>query len=164
MQDYDEFLKKAIEAILFVSEKGVSISELSKILNISEEKALSFMDDLIREYENRGINIYKINGKYEMGTSPMVSSIIAKFLEDKREKLSKPALETLAIIYYHQPITKAEIEELRGVNCDGVINQLLERGLIKIVGRKETIGRPFLYGVTENFYKYFLIEDEKCKL
>jgi segregation and condensation protein B len=160
MQDYKNFLKRGIEGLIFLSNKGISPEEISKLLNINEDEVLEILQSLEEEYKNRGINLYKINGKYEFGTSPDIAPLISKFLEIRREKLSKSALETLAIIAYHQPITKAEIEVLRGVKCDGVLYSLLEKGLIKVLGRKNVIGRPFIYGVTDNFYKYFLIEEE----
>ncbi|MGB9857279.1 MAG: SMC-Scp complex subunit ScpB [Dictyoglomaceae bacterium] len=161
MQEYKNFLKKQIESLLFISDKPMTPSEISKWLKIDEREVIEILEILEEEYKDRGINLYKINGKYEFGTSPEVASLISRFLEEKREKLSKSALETLAIIAYHQPITKAEIEALRGVKSDRVIYQLLEKGLIKVVGRKDTVGRPLLYGISENFYKYFIIEDER---
>ncbi|MEN2984753.1 MAG: SMC-Scp complex subunit ScpB [Dictyoglomaceae bacterium] len=161
MREYKNFLKKQIEGLLFISDKPIGSSELAKFLKIDEKEILEILEELKEDYKARGINLYKINGKYEFGTSPDISSILAKFLKEKREKLSKPALETLAIIAYHQPITKGEIDILRGIKSDGVIYNLLEKGLIKVVGKKDIPGRPFLYAVSEKFYKYFLIEEEK---
>lgn len=161
MQEYKIFLKKQIEGLLFISDKPMSPSEISKWLKIDEREVIEILEILEKEYRDRGINLYKINGKYEFGTSLEVATLVSRFLEEKREKLSKPALETLAIIAYHQPITKAEIEALRGVRSDGIIYQLLEKGLIKVVGKKDTVGKPLLYGISEKFYKYFVIEDER---
>ncbi len=161
MQEYRNLLKKQIEGLIFISNKPVSSSEISKFLGIDEGEVLEILEELERDYKERGINLYKINGRYEFGTSPDISDFLLKFLKEKREKLSKSALEILSIIAYHQPITKAEIDALRGIKSDGIIHSLLEKGLIKIIGKKDTPGRPFLYGVSEKFYKYFLIEDEK---
>lgn len=161
MQEYKKLLKKQIEGLLFIANRPIGSSELSKFLRIEEKEVLEILGELEKDYKDRGINLYKINGKYEFGTSLEISSIIMRFLREKRERLSKSALETLAIIAYHQPITKREIDALRGIKSDGVINNLLEKGLIRIVGKKDSSGRPFLYSVSEKFYKYFLIEDER---
>ncbi|MCX7845787.1 MAG: SMC-Scp complex subunit ScpB [Dictyoglomaceae bacterium] len=161
MQEYRSFLKKQIEGLIFISNKPISSLEISKFIKIDEKEVLEILEELERDYEDRGINLYKINGKYEFGTSPEISGTIMRFLKEKREKLSKPSLETLAIIAYHQPITKGEIDALRGIKSDGIIYSLLEKGFIKIVGKKDAPGKPFLYGVSEKFYKYFLIEDER---
>lgn len=161
MQEYKNLLKKQIEGLIFVSNKPVSSSEISKFLKVDEKEVLEILEELERDYKDRGINLYKINGRYEFGTSSDISDFLLRFLKEKREKLSKSALEILSIISYHQPITKAEIDALRGIKSDGVIHNLLEKGLIEIIGKKDTPGRPFLYGVSEKFYKYFLIENEK---
>jgi len=159
MKELQEMLKKQIEALIFVSEKPISPREISKILEISEEEVEEIIMELKKEYENRGINLYRINGTYEFGTSPDTAPAVWRLISKKREKLTKSALETLAIIYYHQPITKAEIEAFRGVKVDGIISQLLDKRFIKIVGRKDTIGRPFLYGIGDEFYRYFIVEN-----
>lgn len=160
MEELKRIIKNQIEALIFVSEKPISIKEIAKYLEISEREAEELVEELRKEYENRGINIYKINGSYEFATSPEVAPVLWRYLSRKKERLSKVALETLAIIYYHQPITKSEIETIRGSRIDSVLNILLQKKLIKIVGRKETIGRPFLYGIGDEFYRYFTIEDE----
>lgn len=160
MEELKHIIKKQIEALIFVSDKPISIEEIAKYLEISEEEAEELVEELRKEYGSRGINIYKINGAYEFATSPEVAPVLWRYFSRKKERLSRAALETLAIIYYHQPITKAEIETIRGAKIDNILNTLLEKRLIKVVGRKESIGRPFLYGIGDEFYRYFTIEDE----
>ncbi len=160
MREIKHIIKNQVEALIFVSEKPISAKEIAKFLEISEKEAEEIIEELREEYQNRGINIYKINGAYEFATSPEVAPVLWRYLSKKRERLPRSALETLAIIYYHQPITKAEIEAIRGTRVDSILSILLEKKLIKILGRKETIGRPFIYGIGEEFYRYFTIEDE----
>jgi segregation and condensation protein B len=152
-------LKRIIEAILFVSEKPVMLTELKDVL---EEVDIGLIKETLSslksEYEslNGGLRINEVAGGFRMATEPSLSIWLNKLYRSRyTDKLTKPSLETLSIIAYKQPITKAEIELIRGVNVDGVINTLLERELIKIVGRKETIGRPILYGTTNQFLEYF---------
>lgn len=98
MQEYKKLLKKQIEGLLFIANRPIGSSELSKFLRIEEKEVLEILGELEKDYKDRGINLYKINGKYEFGTSLEISSIIMRFLREKRERLSKSALETLAII------------------------------------------------------------------
>lgn len=155
----DRELKRIIEAILFVSEKPVMIAELKDVLEDADPGLIKeTLSSLKNEYEslNRGLRINEVAGGFRMATEPSLSTWLNKLYKNRyTDKLTKPSLETLSIIAYKQPITKAEIELIRGVNVDGVINTLLERELVKIVGRKEAIGRPILYGTTNQFLEYF---------
>jgi len=153
-----EQIKGIIESLLFTSEKPVSIKILNTILNVSEVYLKEIIDELIEEYKSRnsGIMIIKIEDSYQMVTNPQYAEWIKIFKNvNTNNKLSEQALETLAIIAYKQPITKAEIEKIRGVNSDYAIKTLMEKKLIKIVGKKEVPGRPFLYGTTKEFLKVF---------
>uniref|UniRef100_A0A7C3WUJ9 SMC-Scp complex subunit ScpB n=1 Tax=Dictyoglomus turgidum TaxID=513050 RepID=A0A7C3WUJ9_9BACT len=161
MRELRQKYKKQIEAILFVSDKPISSKEIAKILDMDDKEVEELLEELKKEYEERGINIYKINDGYEFATSPDTADAIWRYTSKGTERLSRSALEVLAIIYYHQPVTKAEIEAIKGTKVDGILSNLLERKLIKIVGRKETIGRPFIYGIGEEFFRYFIIEDKK---
>ncbi|ACI19736.1 SMC-Scp complex subunit ScpB [Dictyoglomus thermophilum] len=161
MREIRLIAKKQIEALIFIAEKPLYPEEIAKLLEMSVDEVEEVLKELKEEYENRGINLYKINGAYDFATSPEVAPVLWRYASRKRERLSKAALETLAIVYYHQPITKVEIETIRGAKVDSVLSTLLEKKLIKIVGRKETIGRPFLYGIGDEFYRYFTIEDEE---
>ena len=108
---------------------------------------------------NRGIKVFKIDDKYQLGTKPENEKYIVKLLKtNQRQSLSQAAIETLSIISYKQPITRVEIEEIRGVRSDKAIQTLLEKDLIKESGRLEVVGRPILYGTTDNFLKQFGIE------
>jgi segregation and condensation protein B len=152
-------LMPVIECLLFSTQEPLSINRISKILEDMPLKTIrNIISDLKREYEENkhGIQIVEIAGGYQMATKPEFSSHILKLDRQKRRSpLSTPALETLAIIAYKQPITRAEIESIRGVDSSGVIHNLTEMDLIKIVGKKEIVGRPPLYGTSEDFLRVF---------
>jgi segregation and condensation protein B len=116
------------------------------------------LEELRDEYEksNRGIRIVEIAGGFQMVTSPLLATFIKKLYKGRRvERQSRPALETLAIVAYKQPVTKLEIEAIRNVDVDGIVRSLLEKGLIRIAGRKNAPGRPYLFGTTRQFLEYF---------
>ncbi|HOA83195.1 MAG TPA: SMC-Scp complex subunit ScpB [Thermodesulfovibrio thiophilus] len=153
-----EQLKSIIESILFIAEKPVSIKILKTILNISENHIKEVIRELINEYKSRnsGIIILNIEDSYQMVTNPENAEWIKIFKNlNVNNKLSEQAFETLAIIAYKQPITKAEVEKIRNVNSDYAIKSLIEKKLIKIIGKKDVPGRPFLYGTTKEFLKLF---------
>ncbi len=150
--------KGAIEAILFMASGPLEIREIARILEIEPPIIRRIIDQLANEYEHRGggLEIVEIAGGYQMRTRVEYASWIERFYGLQREaKLSRPTLETLAIIAYHQPITKAEIETIRGVDVQASLKRLLEKNLIKIAGRKKVIGRPLLYKTTKEFLRYF---------
>ncbi len=152
-------LKPALEALIFASDKPVTIEQLKKVLGIPDAPVLrKAIDDLRSEYEaqGRGLRIIEIAGGFQMIASTEFSSFLKKLFKNRlSEKLSKPALESLAIIAYKQPLTKSEIESLRNVNVDGVMKSLLEKDLIRICGRKKIPGRPFVFGTTRIFLEHF---------
>lgn len=167
-----ENLKSIVEAVIFASDVPLSLKQLKEIVNepskpftkngdqtkISEQDIKNAIDELNREYAQRGsaFRIIEIAEGYQFATLPEFAKWVGKlFKERAKKKLSQPALETLAIIAYKQPISKPEIEAIRGVNVDHIIKTLLEKKLITIVGRADTIGRPLLYGTTKEFLKYF---------
>lgn len=150
--------KKIIEAILFVSNEPVSEKRLKDFLSLSEKEIEEIISSLNDEYEKtaRIFRIRKIAKGYQLFTLPEYSDYLNKFYTDKKKKrLSPSALEVLAIIAYHQPITKQEIEKIRGVDSTYILNILLEKKLIKIEGRAKKPGAPFLYSLTKEFLKYF---------
>ncbi len=154
--------KSLIEALLFVSGEPLAISSLKNITDIPETELTQFMEELIAEYRERngGLLIVEIANGYQIVTHPSYALWIKKFKSTSTaNKLSMAALETLAIIAYNQPIIKAELENIRGVNSDGVVKTLLDRRLIKIMGRKEVPGKPLLYGTTREFLQYFGLKD-----
>jgi segregation and condensation protein B len=154
--------KALLEALLFISGEPLSPKELKEVVDLHEADIEDLMEDLIMEYAERdsGVLIGRIAGGYQMHTNPRLNELLRKFSGSvKSQKLSPAALETLAIIAYRQPVTKAEVENLRGVNSDGIVKSLLEKRLIKIMGKKEAPGRPLLYGTTREFLQYFSLND-----
>jgi len=151
--------KSVIEALLFASEKPITIEQIKNVLdNLNPAEIRTILEGLIAEYEqsNRGIRIVEVAGGFQMITSTNFAPFLKKFYKGRNtERLSKPALETLAIIAYKQPLTRAEIEFLRDVNVDGVMKSLTDKNLIRISGRKKAPGRPFVYGTTRQFLEHF---------
>lgn len=150
-----------IESLLFVHGDPLSIKDISEIIEEDEIYIEEVMDRLEKIYENsnRGIKLFKIEDKYQLGTKPENEIYIVKLLRtNQRQSLSQAAIETLAIISYKQPVTRIEIEEIRGVRSDKAIQTLLDKELIKESGRLEVVGRPIVYGTTDNFLKQFGIE------
>lgn len=158
----NENIKSVFEAVLFVSKRPVTIKELKKLCpegsKLKDTEIAAIIEELKIEYiqSKKSFRIIEIAGGYQLRTSPEYASYISKFFQlDKTESLSQPALETLAIIAYRQPVTKATIEGVRGVDSAGVLKSLYDKGLIKITGRIEIPGRPFIYGTTEKFLEHF---------
>jgi segregation and condensation protein B len=151
-------LKSIIVSLLFVNEKPIETPELCEVLGCSRKDLEKILDELMAFYQdaNQGLCIVRVAGGYQMCSLPDNEEWIKKLYHGRNaQKLSIAALESLAIIAYKQPITKMEIEAIRGVNVDGVLRNLTNLGLIKIEGRKEVIGRPFLYITTRKFLEYF---------
>ena len=158
-----EEIKHIIEAVMFAYAEPISIKELNDIINeeLASKEIEYMLNNLINEYKenNRGIQIIKLQDKYQMCTNKDYSSFIKKVLEPKKKKsLTQTTLETLTIIAYKQPITKVEIEDIRGVKSDKAIQTLLENNLIKEAGRLEKIGKPIIYKTTDEFLKLLNIE------
>ncbi|MFQ5988534.1 MAG: SMC-Scp complex subunit ScpB [Candidatus Methylomirabilales bacterium] len=151
-----------IEALLFASPDPLSLSQLQELLDDQErENILRSVNDLKDLYESRnsGLTIIEVAGGFRLSTRPDLHPWLTRLAKVRPGKLSRPALETVAIIAYRQPITRAEIEAIRGVTVDGVLRTLVERGLIRIVGRKREVGRPLLYGTSRTFLEYFGFQD-----
>lgn len=156
--------KAVIEALLFASDAPLSPSRIQEVVGEIEEAEIREAVDALRaEYRAgaRAFDIFEIEGGFQLLSRPEFASWVERlFVERRKARLSRPALETLAIIAYKQPIVKAEIEMIRGVSTDGVIRTLLERNLITITGRAEAVGRPLLYGTTREFLNYFGLNDQ----
>ncbi len=152
-------LKKTIESIIFVSSEPVTIDKLAQVFpEIGRPEIRSCLKELLSEWEkmDRGISLANVSGGYQFRTVPGSSDHITNFLKRvKKFRLSRAALEVIAIIAYKQPVTRVEVESIRGVDSSGVINVLLERRILEIKGRKEVIGKPFLYGTTNEFLEVF---------
>ncbi len=151
----------ALECLLFVSGEPVSLTELARALQSDEiavEGALRDLQITLTE-RNSGLQLIRIAGGWQLSTRPEHAETVAQLLSRGANKLSRAAMETLAIVAYRQPITAPEIEAVRGVSSSGVLKTLLERRLVQEVGRKETLGRPILYATTPDFLHYFGIAD-----
>ena len=150
--------RRIIEAILFVSDKPVSISTLKDVLKeIDPTEIRTSIEELNNEYNSseRSFSIKEIAGGFQMLTDPVYSTWISSLYKKPSDRMTGPALETLAIIAYKQPLTRSDIEAIRGVNVDGVLHTLEERSLIKTRGRVDGPGRPILYGTTNEFLQHF---------
>jgi segregation and condensation protein B len=151
-----EQLKKALECVLFVATKPLPLEEVARVLQVPLDEALMLLNELAVEYERRsGLAIVEVAGGWRMVTRPEFAAYISRLHPPQRIRLSRGSLEVLAIIAYHQPITRPEIEQLRGVDSSAAIQSLLEHGLIQVVGYKETVGRPRLYATTQKFLELF---------
>jgi segregation and condensation protein B len=159
----DQQLKSAIESLLFIAGNPLSLDRLKSIFEeASREQIEVQLYSLRQEYETRGsgIMLVELAGGYQLATKPENAAWIRKFRSVKvSSRLSRPALETLAIVAYKQPITRTEVEAIRGVNIGGIVRNLMERRLVKIVGKKDVPGKPMLYGTTPEFLQYFGLKD-----
>ena len=158
-----EELKPVIEALLFVADEPLPFKQLCKVLgDVIEEDVQAALDELVADYEarNSGLDIREIAGGWRISTRPQNHEFIRKYLKSRPSaRLSLPALETLAVIAYKQPITIPEILEIRGVSSSSAIKTLLEKRLIVTKGRKETVGKPMLYGTSKEFLIQFGLKD-----
>ena len=159
-----EELKAAIENILFAADQPVSVGQLQDLFSETTERAVlkSALDELVGEYQSRNLQLMEVAEGYQLMTRRDYSDWVRKFMKlDKTAKLSQPSLDTLAIIAYKQPLTKAEVEEIRGVDSSGVVRTLLEKKVIAPSGRKKVPGRPIMYRTTRKFLEYFGLMDLK---
>ncbi len=159
MHQQAELYKSGIEALLFVSDKPIALEQFKTVFpELKPAEIVGLIQQLQEDYVNRqaGMVIVDIAGGWQMLSNSNAAGYIREFYKTKsKERLSRPSLESLAIIAYKQPVSRADLEIIRGVNCDGTVAHLLNKGLIEIVGRKEVPGRPFLYGTTKAFLEYF---------
>ena len=154
-----EDTERFIEALLFVAEGPVSLQDLASALQVNSDAVKEAVKRLATSSKERGIRVVRQDSHVQMVTTPDTSSVIERFLGvDRSRSLSSAALETLSIIAYRQPVTRAEIEAIRGVDSSGVLRTLDGRSLIESVGRLEQAGRPILYGTTFEFLQYFGID------
>ena len=157
-----EEVKAIIENVLLAADQPVSEAQFKNLFGEEVEKVSlkSVLDELIDEYGLRNLQILQVAEGYQLCTRHDYSDWVRKFLKfDKTTKLSQPSLDTLAIIAYKQPLTKAEVEEIRGVDSSGVVRTLLEKKVISPAGRKKVPGRPIMYRTTRKFLEYFGLRD-----
>ncbi|HLT41819.1 MAG TPA: SMC-Scp complex subunit ScpB [Sphingobacteriaceae bacterium] len=158
-------LEQQVEALIFASKQSITLEEILQILQIAEPNSIITQDDVERTIEKidekykdaaLSVSLQYINNGYQILTKPIFHRLINQLQSHRaKKKLSQAALETLSIIAYKQPITKLEIEQIRGVNCDYSIQRLLEKDLISIIGKSKNIGKPLLYGTSNYFMDYF---------
>ena len=151
-------IKNIIESLLFVAEEPLTIDRLKKIIADAQSQELrGALDELAADYETRqgGFYLNHVAGGYQIRTRPEYKEWIKRMLQPKPLRLSKAALETLAIIAYKQPVIRSDVEHIRGVDCGGVLRVLLERKFIRVLGRKEIPGRPLIYATTKRFLEVF---------
>ena len=150
-------IAKIIEGVLFVSGEGVPIDEFKTRFEMNDREFNKCLDILKEKYnQDSGINIITFKNKVQLCSNPEIVDSISEILNPIRERsLTKAAMETVAIVAYKQPVTRIDIENIRGVNCDYAIQLLQANNLIEVVGRKDTVGKPVLFGTTENFLKRF---------
>lgn len=159
-----EDIKNIIESFLFVAEEPLTIDRIKSILKQAERNEIqNALIELSEEYEARkgGFLLREVAGGYQIRTRPEYREWIKLLIQPKSLRLSKAALETLAIIAYKQPVIRSDIEYIRGVDCGGILRMLLERKLIRVLGRKEIPGRPLIYATTKQFLEIFDLKDLK---
>ena len=157
-------IKQIVESLLFVAEEPLTVERIRNIIAVvTPDEVRSAISDLFDEYETRdgGFYLREVAGGYQLRTRPEYTQWIKRLLQPKQQRLSKAALETLAIIAYKQPIMRSDVEYLRGVDCGGIMRMLLERKFVRILGRKDIPGRPMIYGTTRHFLEVFDLKDLK---
>lgn len=163
MQKEDEAnVQGRIEAILFVAGEAVSVRQLAKALQLDVPVVRQALEQMRDDYDfhQRGFVIKEFGDNVQLATRPLYAEDVVRMLQPvQQQSLSQSAMETLAVVAYKQPVTRAEIEQIRGVKCDYSLQSLTNKGLIQEVGRKETIGRPILFGTTDEFLNHFGIRN-----
>jgi segregation and condensation protein B len=157
---HDEMLA-AVECVLFVANEPLSVERIAQVIDLGLEDTKELLDMLTRDYneQKRGMQVVELAGGYQISTRPELAVYIERLYKPQFQGLSHAALETLAIIAYKQPVTRGEIELIRGVQSDRAVSTLLEKQLVKEIGRKDGPGRPILFGTTEQFLRHFGLKD-----
>jgi segregation and condensation protein B len=159
-----EEIKYIIESLLFVAEAPLTVDRMRDVIAHADTKTIKeALFELTQEYEDRkgGFFLREVAGGYQIRTRSEYKEYIKRLIQPPPIRISKAALETLAIIAYKQPLLRSDIEHIRGVDCGGVLRVLLERKLVRILGRKEIPGRPLIYGTTRQFLELFDLKDLK---
>ncbi len=151
----DEQLRSIVESLVFVADAPVTAKKLSRYAKVKSAEVKRALEALRDEYEGRGIELVEVGSGWQFRSSAKNAPFVRNFVAQKPVRLTRAQLETMSIIGYRQPVTRPEIDEIRGVDCGSSLKVLLERGLIKILGRKEEPGRPLLYGTTPYFLEFF---------
>lgn len=157
-----ERLRSIIESLLFASDKPLPAKRLIELTGERDgENVVAAVEALRADYADRGVVLHEVAGGFQFRTNPMNAHWVRQLLAGRPVKLSRAQLETLAIIAYRQPITRPEVDEIRGVDSGGTVKAILDRGLIRVLGKKEEPGRPMLYGTTKEFLEFFNLKDLK---
>ncbi|GEN12844.1 condensin subunit ScpB [Myxococcus fulvus] len=154
-------VRTVIESVLFVAERPLSVDELYQATGIEQTliaEALNQLSGIHRDGIS-GIVLYEVAGGWQFRTDPHSGEYVRRYLRVKPQRLTRAAVETLAIIAYRQPVTRPELEDIRGVDCGAVLKALIDRKLVKILGKREEVGRPILYGTTREFLEFFALKD-----
>ena len=156
-----ERARAAVESLLFLAEKPVPVDELRAATGLEAVRVRKALDELSGHYREgvSGVVLHEVAGGWQLRTAPDSAPFARRFLRVKPQRLTRAALETLAIVAYRQPVTRPEIEDIRGVDSGAVVKALLERRLVKILGKKEEPGRPILYGTSKEFLEFFALKD-----
>ena len=156
-----ERVQGILESLLFASDKPLTLNELHECTGLDRPRIQSALESLCAAHREgiSGTVLYEVGGGWQLRTDPSNAEYVRRLLKAKPQRLTRAAVETLAIIAYRQPVTRPEIEDIRGVDSGAVVNALLDRRLIKILGRKEEVGRPILYGTTREFLEFFALKD-----
>jgi segregation and condensation protein B len=154
-------VRTVVETLLFLAERPLGIEEIRQATGVEPARIAKALDQISGNHRDgiSGIVLHEVAGGWQLRTSPDNADFARRFLRVKPQRLTRAALETLAIVAYRQPVTRPEIEEIRGVDCGAVVKALLERRLVKILGKKEEPGRPILYGTTKEFLEFFSLKD-----
>ena len=153
-------LESVIESMLFTSDKALGVADLKKLIGEKDAKKITqALESLVERRKGTGIEIVRLSSGWHMRTNAENAPWVSKLLQGKPMRLTRAMMETLAIVAYRQPVTRPEIDDIRGVDCGPVLKTLLERGLIRIIGKKEEVGRPMLYGSTPEFLRVFNLRD-----
>jgi len=157
----DERVRSILESLLFVADRPLTVNDIRACTGLRPARIQAGMESLaaLRREGDGGTVLYEVAGGWQLRTDPSNADYVRRFLRIKPQRLTRAAVETLAIIAYRQPVTRPEIEDIRGVDCGAVVSALLDRKLIKILGRKEEVGRPILYGTTREFLEFFALKD-----
>ncbi|MDP9018939.1 MAG: SMC-Scp complex subunit ScpB [Candidatus Eremiobacteraeota bacterium] len=148
-------LQRPVEALLFVASEPLSIKQIAKLTRATEIQVAATLQKVEADFNDRGVVLREIGGGYRFASAPLARDVVEAYLLPPKTNLSTPALETLAIIAYLQPVTKSEIEAIRGVSAESVVSTLLDRRLVAEAGRKDVVGRPMLYKTTADFLEAF---------
>jgi segregation and condensation protein B len=156
-----ERIRTVVESVLFVADKPLDLQQLYEATGIERERIQEALNQISGIHRDgiSGLVLYEVAGGWQFRTDPHSAEYVRRYLRVKPQRLTRAAVETLAIIAYRQPVTRPEVEDIRGVDCGAVIKALLDRKLIKILGKKEEVGRPMLYGTSREFLEFFALKD-----